>query len=664
MPGGITLIAPIGLLGLLAVAAIVIIHMRQRTPPRITLPSLRFWDPVDSERAQKRRLQLPPITLPFVLQLLAAAAIALALAKPAMNAIPGLASQRTEPAQTIVLVDGSTSMLALAEEGDARTRWDLARNDAIEVVDDWQAGDVVTVLVVGNQVESWSASTQPQAVQLRTSLRNMRAPGGTADFDAALRLAANLIVSDRDSRVLVITDGAISVDPATSADVPAPIALRIVGEQDDTLPNVAVTAIGSRSVVGQDDTYRLSFAISSFAETPVRLAYRVQADGVDVVASELDLAAGETRPVEVTLPPGATSSEVIIDVRDLFMADNSAQVILSQDQGSSMDILLISDNPTILERALGALPSAVVDTFATSTPGIQSLAAAYDLVVFHGVSPDPADMPNSPMLFLRPTPLDDRFTTVGVMPNPNIDQFDASSPILDGVDLAGVTFGNTPLYTLSNGETSLVTGSANGLTGPLIWTGEINEQPYVTLGFDLETSNITQRVAFPILIARSVSTLVTPPGSNLLALGDAIAFDPNPATSQVNITVPDDSVTELAMTDEAPISFADTTRPGLYLVEELDANGQVRESAHYVVNTGSLAESDLRPRDGLLSALVGGDTSNLDAGNTGALSDLWPLLVAVALLVIAAEWMIARFGALRLAKLRTWRPAMPRRSST
>jgi len=654
---GLTLLAPIGLAALVALGLIVLIHMRRRTPPAIEIPSLRFWQPVGEDSSDKRRLRRPPITLPLVLQLLAALAIAFALARPAVQALPGLASQRTTPQHTIVILDGSTSMLALASDSGTTTRWDLARDEVDTILDDWQAGDVVSVILIGNRTESFSASTSQQVDRLRDRIRHTEAPGGIADVDAALQLAADLVLPDRANQVLVISDGAVHATAGIASAVPAPIGLKVVGDLENTLPNVAVTAIGSRPIAGRDDTYRLSFSLASFAPDAVRLPYRVQVDGADVVSSEVDLASGETRAIEVTLPQGARTADVVIDVRDSFAADNRATLLLGGSGSAGLDILLISDNPGAMERALTALPEARVDVFPTTTPGIKALAAGYDLTVFQGISPAPDDAPETPMLFVRPTPLGDLFANTGVMNAPTIDRLDAGASLLDGVDLAGVTFGDTPAYTLAEGEEELVRGTANGLTGPLIWRGEFEGHRYVVFGFDLESSNLTQRVAFPVLVARSVAEITVPPMPGTVALGDPLLYRAGERAATVSITNPSGTVTDLpAAADAGAVVYRGTGEAGVYTERELDDGDQSITEAAFVVNAGHPVESDLRPNADLAASLQGGEATEANVTERERLVDIWPMLAAIALAVVALEWLAFSGGWMRL-RLPKWRLA-------
>ena len=660
MPGGFTLLAPVGLVAFLALAAIVLIHMRRRTPPVLSIPSLRFWAPATAESSDRRRLRRPPITLPLVLQLIAALAIALALTRPSLPSLPGVASQRTNPEHTMIVLDGSTSMLSLAGDNDPRTRWDRARGQVGELLDEWQAGDVVTVIVAGSRLETTSASTRQQVDRLERRVRSMEAPGGLANIDAAFELSADLLLPDRSNRLVLISDGAVRVNPDNASLVAAPIELRVVG-QAGAMSNVAVTSIGSRAITNREDTYRLSLAISSFAPEAVRLPYRIQADGIDVVASEIDLSAAESRTIEVTLPPGARTAEVVIDVQDSFAADNRATVLLGGSDTTGLDILLVSDNPAALERALGALPEARVDVFPTTTPGIRALTAGFDLVVFQGISPLPDDVPDIPMLFVRPTQLGERFAASGVMSGPSIDRIDAGADVLDGVEWAGVTFGDTPAYTLDDGDEELVRGTANGVDGPLVWRGDIDGNRYVAFGFDLESSNLTQRVAFPVLIARSVAGLVTEPVASALALGEPLRYPLTTGATTVSVTDPEGKITTIdARESGGSLLFNGVGQAGRYTLAELGEGEQVIDEVVFVVNAGHPVESDLRPNAALAESLAGATAADTDVSERRGLADLWPMLVVIAGTVIALEWLASSAGWLRLPAFRGLASLIPR----
>lgn len=644
MNGGLALLAPLGLLGLLSLLVIIVLHMRRRTPQAITLPSLRFWRPAEEDHADRDRLRRPPVSVPLILQLLTAALIALGLARPVVDGVLGGVGQRTEPEHLIMVLDGSTSMNAVSSESDSRTRWDLARLEAMDLLGDWREGDVATVMIAAGRLDTFSASTRLQVDAALDRLETAAVPGGQMDLNAALELTRSLLLPDRANRVVLVTDAAVQIDPAIAANVAAPIELRVMGTTEGALPNYAITQAGARPVSARSDQFRLSMTVSSFDADAARIPYRVLADGVEIAANELDLAGGQSRTVEVNMPPAASEAQVSIQVRDGMEIDNRGSVLLDEAGLSAVNILLLSDAPGPLERALSVIPGASVDVWETTTPGIKALAAPYDLVVFEGTTPAASDIPDTPMVFVRPQAMEGGFAVDGVMGAPRIEQVVIGDPMLEGVDLAGVTFAETPLYSLPDGSQTLVQGSSGDVSGPLIWRGTLSSQPYVGLAFDIASSNISQRVAFPVLVARIAEGLTEDPLPDAVTIGEPLVYRPGTAAAVVEFTTPADATERLSHVPSADgssteITFDATGQPGMYRVRELRADGGVAAEGTFVVNAGHPVESDVRPRPGLEDALVGGDPGGISAGADRSVADLWPFLAAAGTLLILAEWL-------------------------
>lgn len=637
------LLAPLGLLAGIALLAIFVIHMRHRLPPAVHVPSIRFWTEATRDQADRRRLRLPPLTLPLVLQLAAAALITLALARPLLPPIAGLAGRSTDPEQVIVLLDGSTSMQALVNQDEDETRWDRARERTLEVLDDWRSGDVVTVVLMGSRLETMSVSTGIEVDRLRASLGDRSAPGGRADLDAALTLTEDLLLPDRKNRVLVVSDAALSVDPALAANVGAPVEVADVSDGADA-SNVAITNLRSRSVAGAADQSLIAFSIARFGGAPLDVPYSVQADGIDIVGGTARFDPEQVRTFEVTIPPGARSVTVSVEASDVLPSDNVAMLELSRDDLGATRILLVSDTPGPLAKALAVIPGASVDTFERSTPGIRELATGYDLVVFENAVPLPEDIPGRPMIFVNPPPLAGAFTLGGVMPAPTVSEVAVGDAMLAGVDFSGVTFGQTSIYTLGPGSVALVHGQdATAGDGPLVWRGVVGDKPYVGFGFDIATSNIGERVAFPILVARTVSSLTR---SNLpasIALGDSFVFTPDPGTASITFTnplgqqstLPVSSGTGAGVTD---VTYGSTGVSGRYTVSQVDARGQAASEGSFFVNSGHPQESRLAANPALASSLESAAGDDNPGSADGRRAELWPLLVLAVLMLVAAEW--------------------------
>src|SRR5690606_11693506 len=123
-------------------------HMRHTAPVVRSVPTLRFWLAAMQERTETARFRRPPLILLLLLHLLIVAAIALALARPVASQTFGGLGTRTEPKHLILLLDGSTSMVA-TDTPSGRSRFEEAREKALERLNELREGDVATVVLLG-----------------------------------------------------------------------------------------------------------------------------------------------------------------------------------------------------------------------------------------------------------------------------------------------------------------------------------------------------------------------------------------------------------------------------------------------------------------------------------------------------------------------------------
>lgn len=636
------LLAPIGLLAAISLPLIVLIYMRRQQPIPRHIPSLRFWHPALGQERDRSRLRPPPRSLLLLLELLVAALLTLTLARPAAKEALGALSANSSPRHQIVLLDGSTSMMA-TDGTSNKTRFDLGRARALKVIDGWQPGDVISIVVFGSATRTFSVSDAQQQREVKHDLATMPPPGGVGDLNAVLDLASNLRLPERANRITLITDGGLTADPAVVKQVGMPIALDEVGTP---LDNLAVTEISADAVSGQKDTYRLTAEITNYSGDAVAVPYSVLADGVDVADNQVTVQPGESQPVSLQLPAGTGQALITTRRLDGLLEDNRATIILHQDARLSLAILLVTDNPDKLQRALAVLPGARVDTVPTSTSGIGQMAAGYDLVVYDGLTPAPADLPSAPTIFVQPQPIAGLFAVTGAMPQPQITRVHAGDPLLADLDVEGLAFGQTSAYQLPAGATEILGGSSDNVTGPLLWRGTVHGQPSFTLAFSIADSNIGQRVVFPVLVARMVDELVQSPLPSAVSIGEPIVFHPSPVTARISISSPSGQNTTLttggASQGEA-MTFAGTSEVGIYSLTESRANGDVMARGQFAVNAGNRAESNLQPNAQLAALLQDSGTS---AGETGLktasdLVDLWPLVAAIALALLAVEWIVA-----------------------
>src|SRR5215217_8030977 len=452
------LLAPLSLTALVAVPIIILFHMRHTTPTRRPVPSLRFWEAATPRPADARRLRRPPLSLPLLLQIAAAALLAVALARPAtapqLAALaPGL---HAEPRHLILLLDGSTSMSATPGTT-SLTRWEAARLEALDRLAPLRQGDVATVILMGTHPVTLTATDDASLIALRERLALVPQPGGRADLDGALALAGDLFLPNLDREIVVISDGAVSADPAVVAGVDAPVTLVIAGgaEGDEERANLAVIDVSARPSPNGDGTVGLYTSVANFGPRSLTVPVSLQGDGLEIGRSEVTIAGGgAVEPLRWVLPPGVAELTVRIEQADSLAADNTASLLPGETATTTIAprILLVSDLPGALARALMAIENVQL-TVEPSDNSAAVAAGGYDLVVFDRTAPSTETLTkiHTASLWVGP-PVGGPFATAEGVTDPQVTRVRAGDPLLTGVDLSGATFGPSPSFTLGAGD--------------------------------------------------------------------------------------------------------------------------------------------------------------------------------------------------------------------
>jgi hypothetical protein len=540
----------------------------------------------------------------------------------------------------ILIVDGSTSMQAAVDPlGVAgRTHFDLARQVVHDRLSELGNGDVASVLVLGTHTTTFEASGAVDIDRLRGELDRLKPPGGRADFNAALRLCRDLLLPGLRDEVVVITDGAISVDPALVQEIAAPIELKLITGSVSS-SNLAITEINARGSVSAPGRQDLFLRVANFGDQSMTTTVAITADDVPVTQREITLGAGSSTNVVETLPEGAKAATATLSGSDALAADNRASVTLAGSGATGVRILLVSDAPGALLKALSALPGSQVQTLSLSQYLASTSLPAIDLIAFEGAAPA-GSLPNVPALVVNPGPGNQ--ANAGSMPQPVPTRLLAQDPILNGVDLAGVTFGQVPIVALAPTDVEVV--GADG--GPLIYRTHLaNGEPANVLMFNIEESNLPVRVAFPILVSNLVTDLATQPIPASLSVGDPITIAPHAGAASLEITDPGGvahSLTVQPASDTGAaqeLTYADTGASGPYQVRELDTNGQPIQTATIMVNAGHPQESNLAPNPLLAPALHSGSVEAESARLRDQIA-LWPVVIAAVLALLLVEWLL------------------------
>ena len=210
------------------------------------------------------------------LQLLLAALLVFALARPAMN-MTGDAGRRY-----ICLIDTSASMAATDVSGG---RIDVARREALRLVGDMTGNDrmmVVTFDAKPAVVVPFEATKS----RLREGIRSIEPSETTTDFAKAVSLIRAIVADIEDAQVYLVSDGAFSLDDLGDT----PDAQLHYVKCGGAAENVGITAIDARRGIEEWDEPQLFVRLQNFGTLSAQVRLDLYLEEKLFDARELEIA--------------------------------------------------------------------------------------------------------------------------------------------------------------------------------------------------------------------------------------------------------------------------------------------------------------------------------------------------------------------------------------
>jgi Ca-activated chloride channel family protein len=492
----VTLLLPLALLGLLTLPVILLLHLLRNRREQLLIPSLRLWQGLQQSR-QGGRPRTIPLSFLLLLQLLAATALTLALARPALSFMLGRAQH------TIFILDRTTSMTATAA-GDS-SLYDQARNEVVDHIAAMRPDDSVTVIGLSDRPRVLLQGTGAQQSTLLLGLDNVVPGFEGQDLSRAFSLAGSLVDPERGNRLVILTDGRYNVDPNSLPPMALEPEWQILGPSSSRDENQAVLNFSTYRL--PDGRHRLFARVVNYGERPVERGLVVFAD--ETVAAETTVTIEPQAEVSRvwTVPAATEAATVELLATDALPADDRAELFLGGVVNTR--VLIISETPDTLVRVFAAQPAVevtVVDTLPDET-------AEYDLLVLDGLPAALTRWPAGNVLVVDPPlghPLlpTDR-SARALRPNP-----DSASRLFNGVDLSAVVIDRAVRLVTPNWATvdlAAVDSQSDGAETPLVLRGSpVPGSRVMVWAFDPDASNLPGRVAFPLLTANSLAALLDP----------------------------------------------------------------------------------------------------------------------------------------------------------
>ena len=598
------------------VPVLLVLHALRYRRREVRVSTLFLWESVAREAQGSLGLRRLVQNLPLLLQILLVCLLAAALAEPSLTG-------QAVPSRDVVLVlDVSASMQTRTGQG---TRFDQAREHALQVLQDLPAGRQMAVITAGRQPRVAAFFNSEKAL-LRQTLRDLEASDAIGNMREALFLALSLTQGSGSHEIVIIGDGAYPrIAELTQLRQQLGHQLRHI-RVDGGDTNVGITRFAFRQAPDADGLYEVLLTVKNFSPQPVTTPLRLSMPPQETLERQLDLQPGQEDVIVSTVAgplDGVAEAELALD--DDLALDNRAYGVAASP--AQTWILLVGEPNYFLETLLTAIPGVFVNVVPQVSPDIlPRLLASNRLIIFNGVEPPPLQRGN--YLLINAVPPDHRVQHTGMVAQPRVVDWQRQHPLLQFVDLTDVHVAEALHLTLHDGAYSLIDAPDTPLLGLI----EEPDLRLVVLGFDLMQSDLPLRVAFPVFIGNLLRWLSPPEsdGGGQIQAGSPYPLYLDTPLTRISVQAPDGRQQQYEVQGN-PWIFSDAERVGVYI---LRAGDQFRR--YLAVNLLDDGESDINPATTLPPLTPDGAAASIPAGS--AETPLWLALALGAVAVLTVEW--------------------------
>jgi len=204
----VSFLSPVALLGLLFVPLVLAMYLLKLRRDERVVPSTLLWQRLLTDVEANAPWQRLRRSLLLFLQLLLVALLAILAARPFLERPAGLAGD------VVVVIDTSASMGATDIPPDRLTE---AKAQVLAKLHDLPANGTVSVIAAGRTARVVVNGTSDLG-RVRAAIEGITISPSTGDLGDALNLANALAARVGDAEILVATDAALAIKPATRLD--------------------------------------------------------------------------------------------------------------------------------------------------------------------------------------------------------------------------------------------------------------------------------------------------------------------------------------------------------------------------------------------------------------------------------------------------------------
>ena len=609
---------PQNLFFLLIIPIILILYLLKKNYEDQEISSILLWRRLilDIEANQWwKRLQK---NLLLFLQLLFAILVIFALLKPILPTNQLIANH------TIIVLDNSASMLTKEQN---TTRFDLAKEEINNRIDSIANNQTITLIVVEEKPKI-VISKSSKKDQLKNLLKSLSINHGITDDSAAFSLAQSIAMTENDTGILWISDGANQTFMGNERLVESiPFEHLLIGSVRENIAITSFVTLESSSEIQGMIKIDNTGSNTKVAKLNV---YNAEKQLLDVHAFEIK--GKSTYSYLIQALPKSAYYYGLLDIEgDPLEQDN--QLYSVPYQSKERTGVLVTEGNRFLHQGLGLLQNFQLTTL-NQNQVTEEVKEHVDIWVYDRVVP--TKLPEGNLLFIAPEESTPWFSYLGekeVQGTPEIiDQAHSINQYvpwdqvyIDKIIKLDKTKGLEPLVTL--GE------------DPIISAGIIDGRKIVIAHFDLQHSDMPLRPAFPIFLQNAVQWL-TPIQSLPIGVAEAdqlITIPFTAGTSDRKVVLPSGEK-ELIIEDQGSNQlFRVPNQIGLYQVSEKRESEEIHRFFTVSMNGG---ENQVAPK---MISIPGRAVNNdnqedkkIERKNIGY-KDLTLWIVWIALIVLMIE---------------------------
>ena len=627
-----------------------IIKMRRR---RFEVPFSALWRRVLEQKEPSSLWRHLKRLLSLLFMLLIIATVLFA----ALGPIWGGSDRKAR--NVVILLDASASMktIDMGDKDNPKTRFEVARQEAKDLVLGMSGGDTAMVMRMDGQTTPLGRFSSDSHM-LEKLIDGVEPTDTPADLHRALGAAADALRDRPNPLIVIISDGAFpkeqldqvrwkAPEPGAAADLASVDLTGIevsyigVGKKAD---NVGIVAFNVRRYVADKAEYEVFIEVQNFGDNEVHRTISLLDGNLEIVPPtdrDLDLHPGERlRMIYEKLPTGTTGhlkATLLVPKGadpDPFPLDDTAYALLPVRK--MMKVLMVTKDNLPLEAAMltydNINPEKATPAEYAKDP---SMATKYDAVVFDDYTPD--DLPPVDAIYFHPDPAKSPVAIAHDIHDPHVTDVDPNHPTMRWVVLSDAHFDDTHVFAPSSDKGEQPLASMAG--EPILVAKREHGHKYLLAGFSLTGTDLYLRVAFPMLLVNTLdwfagddADLIT---TYTTGVRQRVPLDGAMNVKEAMLESPDGhSHVPTPVVDGLATFYADQV--GVWKLAATLPGGGTLPTIELAANLANPSESTIRPREKL--SLGGTQLARPPEFPPSHSRELWIWFLLGAVGLLSLEW--------------------------